>query len=117
MRRTLLAVLMISFMAGIVLYAQEGFVRVPEPEAKKAIATRVEPEYPAMAKQMRVAGRVQVDAYIDTDGSIQKVQPLNGNMLLSSAAANAVKRWKFSPIMANGKPCKAVTTLTFDFKL
>lgn len=70
-----------------------------------------------MAKQMRVMGRVQVDAYIDADGSIEKVQPLNGNMLLSTAAVNAVKRWKFSPLTSDGKAVKAVTTLTFDFKL
>ena len=108
---------MVSFMAGVVLHAQDGFVRVTEPEAKKAIVSKVEPEYPAMAKQMRVTGRVQVDVFVAADGSVDKVQALNGNMLLSNAAVNAVKHWKFSPITANGKPCKAVTTLTFDFKL
>ena len=116
MNRALLFVIGV-FSLALCAVPQDGAVRVPEPEAKKAVLTRVEPEYPPMAKQMRVMGRVQVDAFIDAEGSFEKVQPLNGNMLLSTAAVNAVKRWKFSPLPPDGKAVKAVTTLTFDFKL
>ncbi len=97
--------------------ADEPTVRVPEAEAKKALVTRVDPEYPPMARQMRLSGRVQVDAYIDENGAVEKVQVVNGNPLLTSAAVNAVKKWKFNAITANGKAVKAVAGFTFDFKL
>lgn len=97
--------------------AQEGIIRIPESEARKALVARTDPEYPAMARQMHLAGRVIVDIYIDEDGKVEDVKPVNGNALLSSAAVNAVKKWKFSPIAPGGTPKKAVTSMAFDFKL
>ena len=105
-----------ALVAGL-LPAQEGLVRIAEDEAKKLAVTRVNPEYPAMARQMRLAGKVQVDCVIDTDGGVEQVKVVNGNPLLSGAVTTAVKRWKFSPVQANGKVVRAVTGLTFDFKL
>jgi protein TonB len=97
------------------LRADEPTRRVSEEEAKKAITSKVNPEYPAMARQMRLGGKVQVDAYIDTDGKVEKVQVVNGNALLTSAAVTAVKRWKFSPFTSDGKAYKAVAGFTFNF--
>jgi hypothetical protein len=42
--------------------ADDTIVRVPEPEAKKALVTRVDPGYPPMAKQMRLANGKAVKA-------------------------------------------------------
>src|SRR5262249_55937675 len=56
------------------LRADELVRRLSEEEAKKAVTSKVNPEYPAMARQMRLGGKVQVDAYIDTDGKVEKVQ-------------------------------------------
>jgi protein TonB len=95
--------------------AEELTRRVSEDEAKKAITSKVNPEYPAMARQMRLGGKVQVDAYIDTDGKVEKVQVINGNALLTSAAVSAVKRWKFSPFTSDGKAVKAVAAFSFSF--
>ena len=92
-------------------------MRVSEEEAKKAVITRVNPEYPAMAKQMHLAGKVQVDAYIDADGNVDQVKVVNGNPLFTGAVTNAMKRWKFTPLQANGKTVRAVAGFAFDFKL
>lgn len=92
--------------------AQDAVTRVPETEAKKAVVTKSDPEYPAMARQMHLTGRVVVDIYIDPDGTVEKVQPVSGNQLLSGAAVSAVKKWKFNPFQK-----KVVTSLAFDFKL
>jgi protein TonB len=97
------------------LWAEEITRRVSEDEAKKAITSKVNPEYPPMARQMRLGGKVQVDAYIDTDGKVEKVQVVNGNALLTSAAVSAVKRWKFAPFTTDGKAVKAVAAFTFSF--
>jgi hypothetical protein len=50
------------------LRAEDLTRRVSEDEAKKAITTKTTPEYPPMARQMKLGGKVQVDAYIDTEG-------------------------------------------------
>ena len=97
------------------LRAEDPTRRVSEDEAKKAITTRTNPEYPPMARQMKLGGKVQVDAYIDTEGKVEKVQVVTGNPLLTSAAVSAVKHWKFSPFTADGKPTRAVAGFTFNF--
>ena len=105
-----------AFVANL-LPAEDALVRIAEDEAKKLAVSRVKPEYPAMAKQMRLAGKVQVDCVIDPDGGVEAVKVVNGNPLLSGAVTSAVKRWKFTPVQAHGKSVRAVTGLTFDFKL
>lgn len=110
----LVRVLLPAALLAAALIAQDGtVVRVTEGEAKKALVTRSEPEYPAIARQMHLTGRVVLDIFIDEQGKVEKVQPVSGNQLLTGSAVSAVKKWKFSSFQ--GK--KAVTTLAFDFKL
>lgn len=116
MKRILLT-LAVWLAASAAATAQAQLVRLPEAEAKKAVTHKVDPEYPPMAKQMRLSGRVQLDVFIDENGTVEKVEGNNGNPILTAAASNAVKKWKFSPVQSGGKPAKAVTTLTFDFRL
>jgi len=107
----LLSVLVIS----PILRGDDILRRVSEDEAKKALTTKIAPEYPPMARQMRLGGKVQVDAFIDLEGKVEKVQILTGNPLLTSAAVNAVKRWKFTPFTMEGKPTRAVAGFSFSF--
>src|SRR5262245_9414241 len=97
------AVLAISlvFFPGITR-AEDSLVRVSEADARKAAIKKVEPEYPAMARQVRLSGRVQVDVIIDASGNVEKVNVLQGNVLLSNSAASAVKKWKFRPFTIAG---------------
>ena len=83
----------------------------------KAAKERVDPEYPAMAKQLKPEGAVQLEAHIAESGSVEEVKPLTGNAVLMNAAVAAVKRWKFTPFTADGKPIKAVADMSFRFKL
>jgi protein TonB len=97
------------------LWGEAILLRISEDEAKKALTTKITPEYPPMARQMKVGGNVKVDVFIDAEGNIEKVQILTGNPLLTSAAVSAVKRWKFTPFLADGKPTRAVAGFGFSF--
>lgn len=97
--------------------AQEGAQRVSETDARKAIAHRVDPEYPPMAKQMHITGKATVDVVVDADGVVEKVSIVSGNPMLTNAAVNAVKKWKFTPFKAEGKPIRAVIQMGFVFSL
>src|ERR1700719_3928785 len=103
--------------AGL-LPAQDALLRVSESDARKAVVKKVEPEYPAMARQIRLSGQVQVDVVITESGAVEKVSVLKGNVLLSNSAVSALKKWKFTPFAGTAnKPAKAVASLTFDFRL
>jgi protein TonB len=92
-------------------------IRVSSDDAMKAAVNKAAPEYPAMAKQMRIVGRVEVDVVIDADGTVSGVKVNSGNALLTPAVIGALKKWKFTPFTADGAPTKAVATIGFDFKL
>ena len=112
-----------SFIYGLLacaglLPAQDALLRVSETEARKAVVKKVEPEYPAMARQIRLSGQVQVDVVIAETGVVEKVNVIKGNVLLSNSAVSALKKWRFTPFTGGAsKPTKAITSLTFDFRL
>ena len=91
-------------------------VRVSGSEALKAAVSKTQPEYSPIARQMKVAGRVEVEAVVGANGTVESVKPLNGNPLLTQSAISAVQKWKFTPFTAEGQPARALVTLNFDFR-
>jgi TonB family protein len=64
---------------------------------ERAIKSRVAPVYPELAKRMKITGVVKVEAKVDADGKVLDVKTLAGNHMLSTAAEEAVRKWKFAP--------------------
>lgn len=91
-------------------------VRVSMTDAMKAATSRVQPQYPATARQMKIAGHVEVETVIGVDGSVESAKAISGNPLLTQPSVSAVEKWKFTPFQSNGTPTKAVVTLSFDFR-
>ena len=92
-------------------------VHVTQAEAIKNAREKVEPEYPAMAKQLHLEGAVQLEAHIGENGAVEEVKPLTGNAVLMNSAVAAMRKWRFSPFLADGKPVKVIADLSFRFKL
>jgi TonB family protein len=69
-------------------------------EGERAVKTRVSPLYPELAKRMKVTGVVKVEATVDADGKVTDAKALSGSHLLSPAAEEAVRKWKFVPASA-----------------
>lgn len=66
-------------------------------EGKRKVRTRVTPEYPALARQMNVTGKVKIEATIAADGHIISTRVVGGSPLLVNAALDALKKWRFEP--------------------
>lgn len=81
------------------------------------LISRSEPVYPPIARQMRVAGVVELLAVVGTDGRIRELQLLSGNPLLAPAALDAVKRWVYKPTYLNGMAVEVMAPITVTFKL
>jgi TonB family protein len=86
-------------------------------EAIEAATAKPTPEYSGMARQLKVQGQVQVNAYITEEGKVERVEAVSGNPMLIRCAEEALHHWKFTPITEDGKPVKAVASLSFSFKL
>lgn len=75
----------------------------------------VPPIYPQQARAQHVFGNVQIDALIDEAGNVSTAKVLSGPVLLHSAALVAVKQWKYSPALLDGKPTAVHLTVTVQF--
>src|SRR5208283_4560566 len=74
------------------------------PQIQQRLAVAVPPDYPLLARQMKVQGAVSLQALIARDGTIQELQILSGPEILATAAREAVKQWHFKPYLQSGQP-------------
>jgi periplasmic protein TonB len=78
---------------------------------------RVEPSYPALARQTHREGQVVLHAIISTDGSIQSLQVVSGDPLFLRSAQDAVTQWHYRPTILNGQPVEIDTYITVIYTL
>ncbi len=78
---------------------------------------RVQPDYPAPARQVRVQGAVVLAAVISKEGTIENLRVLSGHPMLIPAAMSAVKQWRYRPYILNGDPIEVDTQITVNFYL
>lgn len=64
---------------------------------KRKVRSKVVPEYPPLAKQMNVTGKVKIETTIAADGHVTNTRVVGGSPLLVNAALDAIKRWRFEP--------------------
>ena len=76
---------------------------------------RKDAEYPKIAKQTGAKGTVTLTATIGEDGNIKKVKVISGHPMLTSAAAEAVKHWRYRPTLLNGQPVESETQVMVNF--
>ncbi len=95
----------------------KGAVVVKDAIQPPRLVKSVEPVYPEIARQAQVEGIVILAARTDEEGNVEAVKILRSIPLLDQAAMDAVKQWKYEPLAINGKPRKAVFTVTVRFKL
>lgn len=97
--------------------AQDEPKKVTKTEGLNAATTKVQPEYPSMAKQLKIEGPVELEALVSESGAVEKVSIVSGNPVLTRPAADAVKKWKFAPFTADGKTVKALVPVSMNFKM
>ena len=61
----------------------------------RAVKSRVQPVYPEIAKRLKISGAVAIEATVNAEGKVTAVKTISGNRLLSTAAEEAVQKWKF----------------------
>jgi TonB family protein len=77
----------------------------------------VDPQYPPDARQKHIEGTVKLHATIGVDGSIKDLQPVSGPPALLPAALTAVREWRYSPTLLNGKPIETQEDISLVFRL
>jgi protein TonB len=92
-------------------------VRLSQGVSKGLLVYRIEPHYPTVAREAHIQGIVVLTAVVDKDGIIQNLQVVTGHPMLTPAAIDAVKQWRYKPFLLNGQPVGVETTVTVTFSL
>lgn len=87
------------------------------PGAAQLVSRQVQPNYPLLAKEMKVQGAVVLEALIGRDGNIQDLHVLSGPTILSTAAREAVKQWRFRPYLQAGQAVETEARITVNFTI
>ncbi len=92
-------------------------VRVSQGVSQGLLIHKVQPAYPPLARQARIQGIVVLQALIGKDGAIQNLHVVSGHPMLTGAALDAVKQWRYKPYFLNGEPVEVETTINVNFTL
>jgi TonB family protein len=92
-------------------------VSVPGNVTAATIVSQTTPEYPPQARADRVQGEVVLHAVIDKEGKISEIRVQSGDDLLAQAALEAVRQWRYKPMLVDGEAKEQDTTIVVTFSL
>jgi len=92
-------------------------IRLTEDMPKPVQLVTKTPDYPSDAKSAGIEGVVIVRYVIGEDGSVRDVKALKGPPELQAACVEAVKTWRFQPIIVDGSPQAVVRMARFPFRI
>ena len=110
MRAALWVPIALALAAAVPVWGAEPVYVPPAVQARKLVH-RVEPVLPMTAKAHHLSGLVTMRVQIAADGTVSTVQVISGHTLLTGAAINAVKRWRYRETLLGPNPVEVVTTV------
>ena len=86
-------------------------------KAQARLLRGVEPEYPEAARQQHIQGLVILEVKVGKDGGVRQLTVIDGNSMLAIAASDAVRKWRFRPLLQNGRAVQFLTRIKVNFVL
>ena len=86
-------------------------------DTAEILSRPVKPDYPMLARQMKVQGSVILQAQIGRNGLIQDLRVVSGPPILASAAQEAVKQWHFKPHYQGDEAVETQARITVNFTI
>ena len=115
--RSLLVAAFLAALFGGAGLAQDAPKKVTRNEGLNAVTSKVPPEYPPIARQLKIVGDVELEVLVTESGTVEKVNILSGNPVLTRPASEALKKWKYAPFTTDGKAVKAQMPVTLSFRM
>ncbi len=93
-------------------------VRAKDQIKPPKLIKKVDPVYPEEARAEGIQGVVILEIMTDGEGKVVRVKILKSeSSLLNHAAIDAVKQWRYEPLILKGKPTPVIFTITVAFRL
>jgi TonB family protein len=91
------------WLAAVLLVISLGALWVPkrswgqQPELARKVKSKVMPLYPELARRMGITGVVKIQVVVAPNGSVKNAKVVGGHPVLTPAAMDAVRKWRFEP--------------------
>lgn len=99
----------VGLLAAILVLSSVG---LGQDDPHRRVRSRVDPEYPPLARHLGIAGPVRLSVVVAPNGTIKEARAIGGHPLLVNAALDAVRHWRFEPATA-----ETTETMQFSFNL
>jgi TonB family protein len=107
---TFILAVVLALLTGAVAPRTANAQDITPAAGSRKIRTKTVPEYPALARQMNVSGKVKLEVTIAPDGHVVSTKTVGGSPLLVGPATDAVKRWRYEPA-----PKESTEVVEFNF--
>ena len=113
----------ISASSAIAISAQRTLQILPSTSGRServvigTLRSHSDPFYPVEARKQRIEGSVKLRARVGRTGQMLGVTPVSGPDLLTSAAVDAVREWRYEPTFVEGDPVETMAEITIVFRL
>jgi TonB family protein len=98
-----IAIPLLAVCSTFVLAPPSSVAQEEQAGNNRQIVTRIVPNYPSLARNMRIGGLVKVEAVVAPNGTVKSVEIKGGHPVLAAAAADAVRQWKWIPAARESK--------------
>ncbi|HEY0144140.1 MAG TPA: TonB family protein [Thermoanaerobaculia bacterium] len=90
-------------------------VRIAPRQLHARAVTRPLPDYPSVAKKVRIAGTVWVEVVVSESGSVVCTRTSGPPFGIDQAARQVVQQWRFEPYLVDGRPVAFTSDIELGF--
>ncbi len=88
---------------------------IAEAEAQAHLTRHPDPTYPDAAAEQNIAGTVVLRVTVNQSGQVAHIYPISGPELLIGPAAEAIRKWQYTPFEIEGKLAVVHTVVHVPF--
>jgi TonB family protein len=85
------------FLVPIAMFAASRIAAQDHSESARKIVVRIPPQYPNIARSMKIQGSVRADVLVAPNGTVKSVEIKGGHPLLVQSTQIALREWKWEP--------------------
>ena len=79
-------------------------IRISNTDLQSRLIHKVDPVYPQFIKSTGVSGAVVLTVTTNEEGAVVETRRVSGNPIFVEAAAVALRQWRYSPTLIDGRP-------------
>ncbi len=85
--------------------------------ASRLALTQTKPEYPAIAKQNYIHGKVRLQIQVTREGRVRSAHVIHGHPFLAASALEVVRHWRYRPFSTASGPAEFSSAVEMNFTL